>query len=157
MLLVLKNNTHTSLVSDKFISYAFGSFPTRCHPNPLLNLFVPECPPFLSLPRPRPNCRREETWTLFPLFKVTRLVNGVAVLVGGVDLSTSLPFHPSLSNCFLPKTSTHHPTQTPLFSLHPHVALNPCSSNSLCLAWFGKTAWSLFSWQEETYLFFHFL
>lgn len=38
--------------------------------------FIHESPPFLSLTRARSNCRREEARTLFPLFKVTRLVPG---------------------------------------------------------------------------------
>lgn len=38
--------------------------------------FIHESPPFLSLTRARSHCRREEARTLFPLFKVTRLVPG---------------------------------------------------------------------------------
>lgn len=39
--------------------------------------FIHESPPFLSLTRARSNCRRKEARTLFPLFKVTRLVPGM--------------------------------------------------------------------------------
>lgn len=45
--------------------------------------FIHESPPFLSLTRARSHCRREEARTLFPLFKVTRLVPG-----------TGAPAHP---------------------------------------------------------------
>lgn len=59
--------------------------------------FIHESPPFLSLTRARSNCRREEARTLFPLFKVTRLVPGPgasSVLLPTLRVSCPCPLPP---------------------------------------------------------------